>query len=35
MWATLDWEPQTTLQDGLGRTIAWYRENKAEADARP
>jgi GDP-L-fucose synthase len=30
----LGWTPPTSLRDGLARTIAWYRTNKAEADAR-
>jgi GDP-L-fucose synthase len=28
------WAPPTNLRDGLARTIAWYRANKAEADAK-
>lgn len=28
------WSAPTSLRDGLARTIAWYRENKAEADAK-
>lgn len=28
------WVPPTSLKDGLARTIAWYRANKAEADAK-
>jgi GDP-L-fucose synthase len=30
----LNWTPPTTLRGGLAKTIAWYRANKAEADAR-
>jgi GDP-L-fucose synthase len=30
----LDWTPPTSLRDGLAKTIAWYRANKTEADAR-
>lgn len=30
----LNWVPPTDLRTGLEKTIAWYRENKAEADAR-
>jgi GDP-L-fucose synthase len=30
----LDWTPPTSLREGLRQTIAWYRANKAEADAR-
>ena len=25
---TIGWEPQTSLQDGLRRTIAWYCDNE-------
>jgi GDP-L-fucose synthase len=28
------WTPPTSLRDGLARTIAWYRANKEEADAK-
>ena len=28
------WEPPTNLRTGLAKTIAWYRANKAEADAK-
>jgi GDP-L-fucose synthase len=28
------WAPPTSLRDGLAKTIAWYRANKAEADAK-
>ncbi|MBI4861414.1 MAG: NAD-dependent epimerase/dehydratase family protein [Candidatus Riflebacteria bacterium] len=31
----LQWRATTPLGAGLGRTIQWYRENKAEADSRP
>lgn len=31
----LGWKPPTSLEAGLKRTIGWYLENKAEADARP
>jgi len=30
----LGWIPPTDLKTGLEKTIRWYRENKAEADAR-
>jgi len=30
----LNWEPQTSLEDGLKKTIEWYLPNKKEADAR-
>jgi GDP-L-fucose synthase len=30
----LNWTPPTTLRGGLAKTIAWYRANKAESDAR-
>ena len=30
----LDWQPPTSLREGLEKTIAWYQANKAEADAR-
>lgn len=29
-----DWTPPTDLRSGLSKTIAWYRANKAEADAK-
>lgn len=35
MQRELGWEPPTALREGLARTIAWYRENKQAADARP
>jgi GDP-L-fucose synthase len=35
MKSVLGWEPPTSLEDGLAKTIRWYLENKAEADARP
>ena len=35
MESVLDWKPPTSLEAGLARTIRWYLENKAEADARP
>ena len=35
MKEVLGWEPPTSLEAGLARTIRWYLENKAEADARP
>jgi GDP-L-fucose synthase len=28
------WTPPTSLRDGLAKTIAWYRDHKAEADAK-
>lgn len=28
------WAPPTGLRDGLAKTIAWYRANKAQADAK-
>ena len=28
------WMPPTKLKDGLARTVAWYRANKAAADAK-
>jgi GDP-L-fucose synthase len=34
MKGSLGWTPPTSLRDGLARTIAWYRANKAEADQR-
>ena len=34
MEAVLGWKPPTSLEAGLSRTIRWYMENKAEADAR-
>jgi GDP-L-fucose synthase len=30
----LNWIPPTDLRTGLSKTIAWYRENKVEADAK-
>jgi GDP-L-fucose synthase len=35
MEGILGWRPPTSLEAGLRRTIRWYLENKAEADARP
>jgi GDP-L-fucose synthase len=35
MESVLNWKPPTSLEAGLARTIRWYLENKAEADARP
>jgi GDP-L-fucose synthase len=35
METVLGWKPPTSLEAGLGKTIRWYLENKAEADARP
>ncbi len=35
MEGVLNWKPPTSLEAGLRRTIRWYLENKAEADARP
>ena len=28
--AALDWTANTTLADGLSRTVAWYREQRGE-----
>ena len=28
------WTPPTDLRTGLAKTIAWYRANKAQADAK-
>lgn len=28
------WTPPTSLRDGLAKTVAWYRANKTEADAK-
>jgi GDP-L-fucose synthase len=28
------WSPPTSLRDGLAKTIAWYRANKAQADTK-
>ena len=28
------WTPPTKLRDGLAKTVAWYRANKAQADAK-
>jgi GDP-L-fucose synthase len=28
------WAPPTSLRGGLAKTIAWYRANKAQADAK-
>jgi GDP-L-fucose synthase len=30
----LGWTPPTSLREGLARTVAWYRANKAEADQK-
>ena len=34
MKSILGWEPPTTLEAGLAKTISWYLANKMEADAR-
>lgn len=34
MKSVLEWAPPTSLRDGLSKTIAWYRANKAQADAK-
>ena len=34
MKQVLDWTPPTKLKDGLAKTVAWYRANKAQADAK-
>tara|TARA_Y100000310_G_scaffold221576_1_gene223184 strand:+ start:42294 stop:43280 length:987 start_codon:yes stop_codon:yes gene_type:complete len=34
MKEVLDWYPQTTLREGLKKTIDWYVANKEEADKR-
>ena len=34
MQQRLDWTPPTSLREGLTRTVAWYRANKAEADKK-
>jgi nucleoside-diphosphate-sugar epimerase len=31
----LNWEPPTSLEAGLEKTISWYLANKETADARP
>jgi CDP-glucose 4,6-dehydratase len=31
--AAAGWEPKVDLQDGLRRTIAWYREHLSHRDA--
>jgi GDP-L-fucose synthase len=35
MESILGWKPPTSLEAGLSKTIRWYLQNKAEADARP
>jgi GDP-L-fucose synthase len=35
MESVLGWKPPTSLEAGLGKTIRWYLENRATADARP
>ena len=35
MKQVLTWEPPTSLEQGLEKTITWYLANKATADARP
>jgi GDP-L-fucose synthase len=35
MKRVLGWEPPTSLEAGLEKTIRWYLENKETADARP
>jgi GDP-L-fucose synthase len=34
MKQVLDWTPPTKLRDGLAKTVAWYRANKAQADTK-
>jgi len=34
MKQTLEWRPPTSLEDGLRKTIHWYRQNKSTADQR-
>ncbi len=34
MKSVLNWQPPTSLREGLAKTITWYEANKAEADAR-
>lgn len=34
MRRVLQWQPPTSLREGLEKTIRWYEANKAEADAR-
>jgi GDP-L-fucose synthase len=34
MKKVLSWVPPTDLRTGLEKTIKWYREHKADADAR-
>lgn len=34
MKEVLNWYPETSLRDGLTKTIEWYTENKKEADKR-
>jgi nucleoside-diphosphate-sugar epimerase len=34
MKKTLNWQPPTSLREGLVKTVRWYEANKAEADAR-
>jgi GDP-L-fucose synthase len=35
MKQVLNWEPPTSLAEGLEKTITWYLANKTTADARP
>lgn len=35
MKRVLNWEPPTSLEEGLEKTIRWYLANKERADARP
>lgn len=35
MKRVLNWEPPTSLEEGLEKTIRWYLANKESADARP
>lgn len=34
MKTTINWTPATSLREGLAKTVAWYKSNKKEADAR-
>ena len=35
MKRVLNWQPPTSLEAGLEKTIRWYLANKDSADARP
>jgi CDP-glucose 4,6-dehydratase len=35
LYAATGWEPAVDLEEGLRRTITWYREHRSDSDTRP